>query len=317
MLFIKNIIYKIFIGLPKKIFFTYIKLHREKIIFAFPNLFRFSSKPYISGDSFRKISKHILDDGKRFNPKKVKAGDIVFVQSNFINEYFLKFSPLISEKHILISHNNYEPVEDRFVKKIDSKVSHWFAENLNTDCQNSKLSALPLGLENLRYLKNGIRSHYKTKKVKFNILNKDQLVLSSFAPHTNPERRDNISIIANNLDYVDIRVFKNHNLYIQNLSRYKFNICPPGMGYDTHRFWESLIVKCIPIVINNNVIKHFSNIGIPMLVVEKWEEMYKFNAKDLENIYSQLSPLLMQEKYLYLEYWISEIKKKQNKLISK
>ena len=314
MQFIRVIIYKIFIGLPKKIIFTYIKYHREKIIFTFPNLFRFSSKPYISGDSFRKISKHILDDGKRFNPQKVKAGDIIFVQSNFLDEYFLKFNPLISQKHILISHNNYEPVEDRHIENIDSKISHWFAENLNTGCENVKLSALPLGLENLRWLKNGIRSHFETKKVNYNILNKDQLVLSSFAPHTNPERRDGISKIVKKLNYVDIRVYENHKVYIENLSKYKFNICPPGMGYDTHRFWESLIVKSIPIVIENNVIKHLSKIGIPMLIVEKWEDMYKFNKEDLENIYSKLSPLLIEEKYLYFEYWFSEIKRKQKQI---
>ena len=38
----------------------------------FPNLFRPSSTPYVSGDTFRKFSNHIFDETVSFDPNKVK-----------------------------------------------------------------------------------------------------------------------------------------------------------------------------------------------------------------------------------------------------
>ena len=68
---VKKIIYKIFIGLPRKIYFLILNFYREKLIVKYPNLFRFSSEPYITGDTFRNIADHVLDDGRSIDLKKI------------------------------------------------------------------------------------------------------------------------------------------------------------------------------------------------------------------------------------------------------
>ena len=76
---IKNIIKK------SKIRFFWITLER------FPNLFRPSSKPYLSGDTLRNFSDHIFDESKSIDPKNIKNKDIVFVNTDVIDIFLKQF----------------------------------------------------------------------------------------------------------------------------------------------------------------------------------------------------------------------------------
>jgi len=51
----------------------------------------------------------------------------------------------------------------------------------------------------------------------------------------------------------------NYQDFVGKLSSSRFVICPPGNGTDTHRLWETLSARAIPIVINtpfNNLLKN-------------------------------------------------------------
>lgn len=56
------------------------------------------------------------------------------------------------------------------------------------------------------------------------------------------------------------------------LSQYKFCICPEGNGVDTHRLWEALYLKCIPIVIKSQFTETLQRHNIPLIVLDKWED---------------------------------------------
>ncbi|MDA9732311.1 hypothetical protein N9U41_00545 [Acidimicrobiaceae bacterium] len=304
---VKKIIYKIFIGLPRKIYFLILNYYREKLIVKYPNLFRFSSEPYITGDTFRNIADHVLDDGKSIDLKKVSNGDIIFVQSNYIDNYFENYNLKIKKKHILISHNHYSPVTEKHLENLSENLIFWLAENLTTSINHDKLKALPLGIENLKKFKNGIRSHFESEQVKINQEKKDKLVLSSFAPHTNLESRKEIAEIVQKINYIDIATYPDHKNYILNLSKYKFNICPSGIGVDTHRYWESLYVKTIPIVVRNNLINHYEKYKIPMLILNDWEELFDFNKEELNQIYIKENMKFKNDRYMWIDYWIELI----------
>ena len=58
------------------------------------------------------------------------------------------------------------------------------------------------------------------------------------------------------------------------LSDYEYCICPEGNGVDTHRFWEALYLKCVPIVIRNpliDIIKNTTN--LPMVILNSWQDL--------------------------------------------
>ena len=65
--------------------------YQKIIIERYPKIFRPSSKPYISGDTFRKYADHIFDESTSFKPKDVRKNDIVFINSDLIEVYFVPF----------------------------------------------------------------------------------------------------------------------------------------------------------------------------------------------------------------------------------
>jgi hypothetical protein len=247
------------------------------------------------------MSNFILEEKKSFNPKKVKVNDIVFIDANFIEFFFEKLHDQILEKYILITHNSIKTIDEKFEKFIDDKIIHWFAENLTVQ-NNKNFSALPLGLENKKYIKNGETRSYKKigQTVK---IQKNKMVLCSFATQTNKGERQSLYNIALENNCIDIDVYKNHRIYIEKLSKYKFNLCPSGAGLDTHRFWESLIVKTIPIVKANNLVKNFESHNIPMLVVEDWSELLNFDSNFYNSFFKEKEIFFKNAKYNNFDYW--------------
>jgi hypothetical protein len=62
--------------------------------------------------------------------------------------------------------------------------------------------------------------------------------------------------------------------YHRTLAQYKFCICPEGNGFDTHRIWEALYLKCIPIVLRSSHIDILrTQLNIPAVVVDNWDEL--------------------------------------------
>lgn len=57
----------------------------------------------------------------------------------------------------------------------------------------------------------------------------------------------------------------------KNMTQFAFVLSPFGNGMDCHRTWEALLCGCIPIV-RSNVFKELFE-GLPVLIVENWEEI--------------------------------------------
>ena len=65
--------------------------------------------------------------------------------------------------------------------------------------------------------------------------------------------------------------------YLNNLSNFKYSICPAGNGLDTHRMWESLYLKVIPICVKNPLVDFYSKI-FPIVVLNSWDEFSDTNT---------------------------------------
>ena len=158
-------------------------------------IFRPSSDPYVSGDTFRKYSNLVFDEVKSFNPDRVKHGNIIFVKTDLREIFFKTIHPNIKHKYILLTHNSDENIVTEDTKYIDEKIIHWFAQNL-TIPENEKLSLLPIGFENRLYLNNG-----KVKNLKIienNQNTKINKILSSFNVNTNFRARNELLKILPN-----------------------------------------------------------------------------------------------------------------------
>lgn len=263
---------------------------------------RISSEPYLSGDTLRKYSDHILDESKKFNFDLVKNNDLIFVKTDYLELFFNTYYPKINNKIKLITHNSDIEINKENTEEFNFQKDSWFAQNVNF--QSDNVFQVPIGLENRNFLNNGLLSHFKnlnTKKLKGN------KILCSFSEDTNYERTYIKKLISQNINF-DTKKFSNHKQYIQNLSQYKFNLCPSGNGLDTHRFWESIIAKCLPIVINSDFIMNFFRQEVPMYIIEDWDDLLALNFDELNYVYNKHFQSDNYLKFVNIEYWLEIIR---------
>ena len=266
-------------------------------------IFRPSSDPYVSGDTFRKYSNLVFDEVKSFNPDRVKHGNIIFVKTDLREIFFKTIHPNIKHKYILLTHNSDENIVTEDTKYIDEKIIHWFAQNL-TIPENEKLSLLPIGFENRLYLNNG-----KVKNLKIienNQNTKINKILSSFNVNTNFRARNELLKILPNYKNVDNRLFDTPLDYLNNLKNYKFLVCPEGNGIDTHRIWEGLLARTIPIMLNSVFAQNLQSKGVPLVLLNDWRELSNFNVEIIEENYKVFEDKNFDE-ITKISYWMKKI----------
>ena len=278
-------------------------LYHKIIIERYPKLFRPSSKPFVSGDTFRKYADHIFDESTSFNPEDVKKNDTVFINSDLIEVYFQIQHPKIGSKYFLISHNSDRNVDNNLTNLSDDKIIHWFAQNLVIK-SNKITSIIPIGLENRRWLKYGKKRWFNTRQ------EKTKYILSSFNTFNNYKERNEADIFAKKSPIVDIKRFDKPSEYFNEASKYKFVLCPSGNGADTHRLWESQILKSLPILLNSNFSSNLKKLGLPALYLDSWDELISYSKTDLDKIYEKKINN-NNNQLIYLDYWKKIIEEKK------
>ena len=277
---------------------------RTLSIDRYPGIFRPSSSPFLTGDSLRNLCDHVFDETQSFKPLEVKENDIVFLKTDLKEIYFNHYHQSIKSKYILVTHNSDISIEKDDLNFLDDRIKHWFASKLNV-LASKKLTALPYGLENRRWLKNGLVKNFKSELSKN--INKNERILCSFNPNTNlMERAPLVDIARNKQEIIDIRNFSKSKTYINELSNYSFNLCPEGNNFESHRIWESLIFKTTPIVINNIVNQNFYNMGIPLIILDSWNDLSNLDINDLKRI-NEENLDKNYEIFVDLNFWKSQI----------
>lgn len=203
--------------------------------------------------------------------------DIVFCYGDNINELSKKID-LFSNNFVLITHNADENIinSSEILKILNNdKLKKWYGQNICID--HEKLHLLPIGFANSMWSHGNLSlfndksfvdslNNYKTKKIYFN-----------FNIGTNRGKRqicyDDLKDKLNWLTPIDP---------IQNLIRlkkYEFCICPEGNGVDTHRLWEALYLRTIPIVLNTDFTKTLKKYNIPIVILNSWKDLNIDNLK--------------------------------------
>tara|TARA_X000000950_G_scaffold42351_1_gene46918 strand:+ start:834 stop:1700 length:867 start_codon:yes stop_codon:yes gene_type:complete len=263
--------------------------------------YRPSSNPFISGDTFRNYADHIHDDLNQVNPSLVKKGDFIFLKSEFIEDFFENFSDKITNEFFIISHNSDMFINSKIQKFDHQNLIKWFAQNIDTQ-ENSKINFIPIGLENKMYRKNGKPERY----LNVNLEKRDEnIVFSCFREYSNPERV-NIKKIISDIGFINnYQDLKNID-YIKKLSSSKFSICPEGNGVDSHRIWESLILRSIPIVKSNQFVEMLLSNNVPLFVVKDYENLKNLNEDKLSKYYENNEPKFDSLNLHQSQFWIKK-----------
>ena len=240
--------------------------------------------------------------------------NIIFCKTDYILSEF-EFIKNLSNDVILITGNSDYGITDDIVKNMPKNILKWYGQNILTF--NDRIEPIPMGIENklesYRY-GHGVgyyeRVEMKEKLLKRNsTIKPNKLIYSNFQVNTNLNHRLGVRDICINSNHID---WEEPNLSLDNffnkILEYEMVVCPAGNGVDTHRIWEVLYSKRIPITIKIGNYKIYDLYEkLPIIILNSIYELenYELIKDKLNNIKSKSFDLNL----LDFSYWINFFKK--------
>jgi len=256
------------------------------------------SAPFVSGDTFRGVADHVLERGGRIESRRVRRGEVVFVEARELSTFIQDYLPGIREPFVLITHNGDLNVDQSHLGLAeDPRIIRWFAQNALL--RHPKVTGIPIGLENRHLHANGVIRDYELLLRRASP--KTMRILYGFTLGTNASERKpalsalRASVIADSMERTNSRSYRKH------LQRYGFVASPAGNGADCHRTWEALYLRTIPVVRRSPLYESFP--GLPVLAVDDWSELSDWDSAFLKGRYEEISPEIDTTPYLRFDYW--------------
>ncbi len=274
---------------------------------------RTSSYPFISGDTFRAIANHIVDETNiPFNPKKVKPRDIIFLKTDMAIHFFKTLHPRIPNQYILITHNSdlspiFLAAHDHPQKHTletylnDPKLIVWFAQNI--DFVHPKLKPIPIGIANNYNTHGKIEIFLNATKNIPHIEQRSSKIYLNFTVTNNPSERKPVMDYFTEKPFAYFSTPKPPIHYLEEMKQYRYIINPPGNGLDCHRTWEALLLGCIPIMKHSLLDPILKD--LPVILITDWSEI---NPEFLKQKFFEMKKTTYNTKKIYADYWINLIK---------
>jgi hypothetical protein len=204
-------------------------------------------------------------------PPKWNNPSIVFCYSHCLEDFSRNLASL-QNPCVLIAGNSDYNVPAELCSRIlgCEKILHFFCQNLLEP--HPRASLLPIGFANTMW-SHGSHSHFS--EVNRNPV-KQKDIFCSFKVETNSAKRIPCKGFAERNRIVNQTL--HHKDYLRELSLHRFCLCPEGNGIDSHRFWEALWVKTIPIVTRSGFTEQLQEMGLPCVLIDSWN---RFDIKSL------------------------------------
>ena len=205
----------------------------------------------------------------------------VFIYTHILDEFLNKSIYSENEYHFYI-HNSDHPFTDELFDKFMDKYPNCkiWTQNLGMTKNNQITNLLPIGLANAMWPHGNLITFYDTL---CNVYThkKPKDIYVNLSP-THPSRIKLI-IEATGKGYKVNNGRVDYETYLNELSEHKFCLCSRGNGIDTHRFWESLYLGVIPVLINyetpNLFIDKLKELDILFVVYDTLPELETFNQE--------------------------------------
>jgi len=263
------------------------------------------SAPYISGDGFRSIAQHVFDNtNPTVDGATIQEGDIVFIGDSLTKQFIEQVNPNISARYILITHIGDATITQDLFDKIDDKLIKWYG--INVEYSHQKIVPLPLGIENKHFFVNGIPALFNYVRRK--TVAKRNKIFYGFTVAAHPtERGAALKNIQMNPHGETVTTWRGFLFYLLILNTYKLVLSPPGSSEEGHRTWDTMYIGSVPIVKSSITTEYFKSIGVPLITIEDWQELAKFDTTYIQDVFAKTRENHNPET-LTLEYWVQKIK---------
>ncbi len=276
--------------------------HLERI----PRTGRVDSTPFLSSDTFFfhcDVRIDCLEDLEKV--RVTSENKIMYVNGRIMHENWNEINSWIKKQN---NRNRYIIVGDSDTSLDSSQISllsqffkrGWIV-NLRIPHEDN-IFPLPLGLESQRFRSAGQLRDFQ-ELPNWNVDQRGIGILIAWNDATNTHKRSLArSVIRESQHAIEIPKRVNAR-YLHRLMRKTLLIpCPAGNGFDTHRFWESLYLGALPVIVKEDYIPAYRN--WPHVAFEDWSELQFLTRYEIEKIYcenqSALSRILSKSK-LFIE----------------
>lgn len=243
---------------------------------------RVSSNPYLSADSYYSACtirvSHLNDLSKLSFSTNFNN---IFLNGDLVNNLIELCSDSSNRLEIgnLVIADTDQSFDQKQLKTLLKASSKIYCTNYVSD-SSERIMGIPIGLENKSYMSAGRTKDFEIDS--FKTVSKKRIgILIAWNDETALNSRVEARQILSRSDQsfeVKARIPATlvHKLMHDSL----FVACPRGNGLDTHRFWESLYLGAIPVVLRSEALPvHYE---WPSLIIESWEEIIDLKREQLE-----------------------------------
>lgn len=240
-----------------------------------------------------KVMSLFIDNIRLYNRTLDFKGPYSQSDAEFI-AYLIQYNDLLrlcaqlsQNKFVIFTSHEDTPITDPI--EIPENVLGIYGVNaLSTDF---KVHAFPIGLQRqIGYNDNRL-------KIMKELVEKDEKVVPSKLLYINcgiernPERLPLAKFEAN--EWCTTRFDKDskffpydrYNEFLSELRDHKFVACPIGHGMDTHRVWETLYMRRVPVVKDDYMYNLIKSIGMQAIKIDSWDVLNKEVLNQLDLVY--------------------------------
>jgi hypothetical protein len=215
----------------------------------------------------------------------------------------------VRNRLVLVSSESDRPITSEFLGRCPPQIAHWFSTNIEVEAE--RLEALPLGLSN-SYCNVTLRASLIAEESR-EFTNRPHWLYINFRAGSNPTLREPIMDHFRSLRSADWVTLQEGGLnlqdYLTELTSHRFVLCPPGNGIDTHRLWEALYSRTIPVALDRPAMAAFRD--LPILFVDDFK---KVTRDFLAGEYERIRTSQWNWPKLFLPWWRKRIAEQCGKL---
>jgi len=260
--------------------------------------------------------------------RNVHDGDLVWVRLTALPEFVEQVLPQISARFALVTGDEDWSMPSEFARAREilgnEHVGCWFTQNFDGSDASGKLFPLPIGLDfhtisNRRKWGHPLATPREQEEELERLRqmmapNAGRLLrvhadfhLNRHARAVAGETRESVEATLRSNPCVDFVPERIPRLDLwREKTRYAFVVSPHGNGLDCHRTWESLALGNIVIVKRSPLDALYQ--GLPVAIVERWEEITEASLRLWQAQYSGLFADPAAQRRLTNEYWIERIR---------
>lgn len=203
----------------------------------------------------------------------------IFVYQDLVEESLSKVCKSISGVKLLVIHNGDTSVPFSAFSEFFEVFPDAHIYLQNNIYSHPKIHSLPMGVQNKMWRKRDTFLTYQ----KAYLNEKNDLAVCSWLGSTHPVRKELREYLEkNSFDGLRLLEKVSPQIYEGYLERACFSFCPPGNANDTHRLWETLYAKTIPIVLKDDFIERlqYDFPSLPFYTIDSFvQDSYKENLE--------------------------------------